>query len=693
MPPAQGPHADPTVTMPDNSGHADPTRTMPPARGPHADPTLTMGQDGAEHGETIPRARPLPQTGDEFTETLPSTGRQPKNLEQTIESHRHSPSEIAFSQQQTKKHAQARTQEPYDIISTIGRGGMGTVYKARQTSLDRIVAYKVMNPEVAKNPKRRNAFLREARVMKEFEHPNILRIQDVVIQQDGAPAIVMPYVQGGELSDILNPTTETRKELKRKIAQSRKQRDGKEQLYQKMLDFVELDDNERLSKTLSMMVKVSNAVAYAHSRGIVHRDLKPANILVGEFGDVKVMDWGLGKAIGDTTPDDIASNGTATEGITAGTDLTMQGGVMGTPWYMSPEQAHGKAPDPSWDQYAIGCMLYEALTGIKPGENRANVDNVSKQASLMRILDIRKKSIVDRPSQVTDQHIPPELESIVMKTLAKNPRQRYKNVAALAEDIEAYISGRPVNAHQYTWKEKISRGIRRHTTAVAATGISLAFLTLGAFGLSAYQHSEAQRARAQQQAAHESQERAEAEAEAAYQAQRSTESQLLAAEAQEDARRHRSQLYLSRAARAEDHKDYTRAKQLYSEAIEQFPNDPVFYAGRAGIFYDLRRDNSQNLERALADANLALELDPENAQAYHVRGLYRSAKGDYNEAIEDYESAIENGATYVYWQLGDLQEHLGRDRDAIRSYENYISSGHQRYLQDAQNRIRDLGSH
>ena len=211
---------------------------------------------------------------------------------------------------------------PYEILSTIGAGGMGEVYRARDTKLNRDVAIKVLLPSVANDPDRLARFSREAQVLASLNHPNIAHIHGLE-ESNGVTALVMELVEGEDLSQ--------------RIARGP----------------IPLDE------ALPIARQIAEALEAAHDHGIIHRDLKPANIKVRPDGTVKVLDFGLAKAIDPTAGASAAAMNSPTLSI----DATQAGIILGTAAYMSPEQARGKSVDKRTDIWAFGVVLFEMLTG------------------------------------------------------------------------------------------------------------------------------------------------------------------------------------------------------------------------------------------------------------------------------------------------------------------------------------------
>ncbi|MGE3852863.1 MAG: tetratricopeptide repeat protein, partial [Planctomycetota bacterium] len=227
---------------------------------------------------------------------------------------------------------------------------------------------------------------------------------------------------------------------------------------------------------LDVFIKVCDAVGYAHSRRVIHRDLKPDNVMVGEFGEVLVMDWGLARPIdgGDMLPATLPAPSSSGRMVRSSrrddesAELTIEGDVFGTPAYMAPEQAEGRVADfgPHTDIYALGGILYAILTGEAPfgGANKPAI-------AIMN--DVRLGRLIPPSERKTSRRVPRELEAAVLRAMAQKPRDRYETAADLADDIRSYLSGRAVSAADYTSWQLIWKWTRRHKVAVAG-GISTA---------------------------------------------------------------------------------------------------------------------------------------------------------------------------------------------------------------------------
>ncbi len=304
----------------------------------------------------------------------------------------------------------------YMIREKIGEGGMGVVYKALDTHLQRPVAVKVLPPEIVADRDRRLRFVQEARAASALNHPNIITIHDIG-QAEGMDFIAMEYVSGKPLAELI-----PRKGMK-------------------------------LADALRYSIQIADALAAAHAAGIVHRDLKPANVMVTENGLVKVLDFGLAKLTERAEPDVSATTETLEP-------RTEEGTILGTVSYMSPEQAEGKKVDARSDIFSLGSVLYEMVTGQKAFQG------TSKMSTLSAILNQEPKPI----SGITPT-IPADLEKMINRCLRKDPSRRFQTAAdmkvALEELREVSDSGKLAPA---------PRAVRRALPlgATVAAGVMLA---------------------------------------------------------------------------------------------------------------------------------------------------------------------------------------------------------------------------
>jgi len=276
----------------------------------------------------------------------------------------------------------------YRIEAKLGEGGMGVVYRAFDTHLDRPVAIKVLRPDATTSPERRRRFQQEAKAASALNHPNIVHIYDIG-SSGGMDYIAMEFVAGTTLDRLI----------------------GKSGLAPR--------------DTLKYAIQVADALARAHAAGIVHRDLKPANIIVGEDGRVKLLDFGLAKLM-ETTADAPVDSEAGTATITARGDVqTEEGTIVGTVAYMSPEQAEGKKVDARSDIFSFGSMLYEMASGCRPFEG------ANKISTLAAILHTEPRRLVEAAPD-----LPAELDKIISRCLRKDPDRRAQHAGDIKLALE-----------------------------------------------------------------------------------------------------------------------------------------------------------------------------------------------------------------------------------------------------------------
>jgi serine/threonine-protein kinase len=334
----------------------------------------------------------------------------------------------------------------YTLSRLHATGGIGRVWLAHDDRLGRDVALKELRPERAGNPVVWGRFLKEAQITGQLEHPGIVPIYELGQRPDDqAPFYTMRFVRGRTLAEAVAAYHQKRS----------RDEAGPQELWELLTSFI----------------GVCNAVAYAHSRGVLHRDLKPQNVVLGDYGEVMVLDWGLAKLMdrtevpGDATPLEVAAEGDAEE--------TRQGQVLGTPSYMAPEQAEGRLDllSPAADVYGLGAILYEVLTGKAPftgSESKAVLRQVIHQTPA------RPRSVVPA--------VPAALEAVCLKALAKKPAERYASAKELAAEVQHVLAGEPVTAYREPLKVRAGRWVKRHrvlvTSAAAAGLVALVGLAL-----------------------------------------------------------------------------------------------------------------------------------------------------------------------------------------------------------------------
>ncbi len=302
---------------------------------------------------------------------------------------------------ETVRHLRQVLEEPvlpgerYRVGVLLGRGGMGVVYQATDLELDREVALKALRPELAEG-NAAERLRREARILARLEHPGVVPVHDVGVLPDGRLFYVMKLVRGTRLDECIRPLV--------------------------------------LSERLRLYLRICETIEYAHAAGVIHRDLKPGNIMVGAFGEVLVLDWGIARVLGPGS--DGAAGGA---GAPPEPGATASGTVLGTPGYMAPEQQLGQVDriDARTDVYALGAILRD----LAPAGTGA----------------------------------PPPILSIWGKALSVDPDARYPTAAALAADVARFLDGRTVEAHRESWLERAGRFYQTYQTAIL---LVLAYLTM-----------------------------------------------------------------------------------------------------------------------------------------------------------------------------------------------------------------------
>jgi serine/threonine protein kinase len=340
----------------------------------------------------------------------------------------------------------------------IARGGMGRIVAAEDQRLGRAVALKELIDPV---PEQRGRFQREALITARLQHPGIVPVYEAGRWPSGDPFFAMKLVSGRPLDRVIA-------------------------------------DAETLADRLALLPRIAaatDAIAYAHSQRVVHRDLKPANVLIGEFGETVVIDWGLAKNLDDAdapeslrpqvprpaepVPGAPPSRAPKASGPhEQASTLTVAGAVMGTPAYMAPEQARGEPVDQRADVFALGAMLYHLLAGAPP-YNARTATEVIAAAALGKVVPLTDRE----PGAPTD------LVAIVERAMAPLPIDRYADAGELASELRRFLTGQLVSAHRYTAGERVGRFLRRHRAAVMiAVVAAIGFAAGGTFAVRRIMH-------------------------------------------------------------------------------------------------------------------------------------------------------------------------------------------------------------
>ncbi|WP_224249254.1 WD40 repeat domain-containing serine/threonine protein kinase [Hyalangium gracile] len=324
----------------------------------------------------------------------------------------------------------------YAIQSELAKGGTGRILRARDERLDRPVAVKEL---LEHTPGSEGRFMREALLTARLQHPGIVPVYDAGRWPSGEPFYAMKLVAGRPFSQVI--------EEARSI-------------------------DERLA-LLPHVLAAAEAIAYAHSEGIIHRDLKPQNILIGSFGEMVVIDWGLAKDLRNEVPESAPQESPPELVSPVATGLTMVGTILGTPIYMAPEQAAGRSVDARADVYALGAILYHLLSGRPPYTGPYPLEVI--------------QAVVRGPPEPIERlqkGVPRDLIALVHKAMARDVDARYPTAKELAEELRRFQTGQIVQAHAYTPTERLARFVRRYRLPLGTLAMALmAIAVLGALAI------------------------------------------------------------------------------------------------------------------------------------------------------------------------------------------------------------------
>ena len=326
----------------------------------------------------------------------------------------------------------------YTLMGPVGKGAMGHVHVVEEHDLGRYVALKRLLPEVIEDPEVLGRFYREAQITAQLEHPSIVPVYRLEQLDGGKLAYTMKLVQGETLQDYIQRA--------RKLVKAGK----------------ELPDNLQRPARLRVLIKICEAIHFAHERGVMHRDLKPANIMIGPHGEVYVMDWGIARAFDERGETLDTATRLASLESDLHVDATMAGVILGTPAYMSPEQASGdmeRLGAPS-DQYALGVLLQELVT-LRRAVVGANIEEVLLAASNAERRPL--EPLKGLPA------VPRELEAIIDRATRFRTEDRYPDVQALTQDLHRFLDGQEVDAAPDNAMQRTARWLAQHrqTTLLA----------------------------------------------------------------------------------------------------------------------------------------------------------------------------------------------------------------------------------
>jgi serine/threonine-protein kinase len=335
----------------------------------------------------------------------------------------------------------------YSPLRYHNQGGLGVIFVARDQELGREVALKRIRADHFIAPSDLERFRREGEITGCLEHPGIVPVYGLGTDADGQPYYTMRFIRGSTLKNAIEEFH------------------GRPPMYdpaKRSLAFRSL---------LSQLIAACNVVAYAHSRGVVHRDLKPANIMIGQYGETLVVDWGLAKVIGSSAFDRDPAEAALSPSPEASVESTEIGHIMGTPTYMSPEQANGDWSEvgPASDIFSLGGILYTLLAGQPPyqGKYAATVLEKAKKCELVPPATVRPAA-------------PPALDAVCMKAMSRNPVERYATAQDLASELECWLADESVRAFREPWSDRVRRWVRRRRSTVT---LLLGIIATGVLGM------------------------------------------------------------------------------------------------------------------------------------------------------------------------------------------------------------------
>jgi len=368
----------------------------------------------------------------------------------------------------TRATGGARNTARYVSAAELGRGGMGVVLKVRDADLRREVAMKVVRADRAQpGTQSGNAalrrFIEEAQITGQLEHPNIVPVHELGADADGRVYFTMKLVRGRPLSDVVKAL-----------------RGG---------DTATLAEFP-LDRLLQVFMKVCDALSFAHAHSVIHRDLKPENIMLGQFGEVLVMDWGLARILNQPEAPGLEIAGTIEtdsserkqSGDSRPSALSMEGTIAGTPAYMAPEQARGQVSriDQTTDVFALGAMLYELLI-LRPPYQGEGGTQIIERAAEGEIVPPAERAAKDPElrallPRLPGGKVPAELEAIAMHALSYRQEKRYQTAKALKDDIENFMAGRPVTVREDPLPVRAAKWVRRHPTLSMSSAAACAVI-------------------------------------------------------------------------------------------------------------------------------------------------------------------------------------------------------------------------
>lgn len=482
------------------------------------------------------------------------------------------------------------------LLKVLGQGGMGVVYLARQENLNRDVVVKLLRPFAVDNKALKERFLRESRTVGRLNHKNIVPVYDVG-EEEGSFFIIMQHVQGVPLNKLIESLAgKDRSALQLKeIAEAISQNLG-----QPSAKPVSIDGKSPTEFFCNLIIKVADAVQYAHDNGVIHRDIKPSNIILEPDGNPVLLDFGL-------SHDDVEIN------------LTLSGDFLGTPIYSAPETfLKEKAGDQRLlDVYSLGVTLYELLTGGLPYE----------AISVYEIYSAIRFSEAKSPKSIW-KNIPKDLETIILKSIEKDARLRYNSVIGLGQDLTRFLNYQPIKATPPSISRKIFKWTfrNRRLAITCVLGIALAIAAIF-FGVRIKSRIDVSQNKTRLVTALKNYD---------------FDSALIATQSLVDLNPNDRESWMLQAGLKYGQGNYEEALVSYNKAADLEPNDIKVYLELARTYYRLERlnDAEMSLQRAF-------KIAPNNYEVLRAIGVARILSGDYDSALEYLARAKESESDYL----------------------------------------------
>ncbi len=395
----------------------------------------------------------------------------------------------------------------FRVLRPHARGGIGEVFVAFDQELNREVALKEIQSRHRSHGSLRERFLREAEITGGLEHPGIVPVYSLGHYGDGRPFYAMRFIRGDSLKEAIDQFHSPRRTGVPPVIEAapptaspdaspadlptiiEPKTSPPETQATSSADDVPLVSREAFAsvefrKLLGRFIDVCQAIEYAHSRGVLHRDLKPGNIMLGKYGETLVVDWGLAKAAGKDDRFADSEEAAFVPSSGSGIEQTQQGSVVGTPGYMSPEQAAGKLDQlgPTTDVYSLGATLYHLLTGQAPITSKPRRSSTANSPAMPRpamaeLLKRVQQGEFPRPREI-GPNVPKPLEAICLKAMSLRPEDRYASSSALADDIEHWLADDPVTVHRETALATAARWVRKHRAWAMSGAAALAVVAV-----------------------------------------------------------------------------------------------------------------------------------------------------------------------------------------------------------------------